>query len=87
MIYQFCCTNCESAVVERQLSMKAEIPAEVTVEEGCSACGGEKFRRVWSVPFVPFKVRTGRDFRMSEAKPLRDKSWKKRVMGEKYDGR
>lgn len=86
MIYEYGCTNCDRRV-ERQLPMSADIPAAIQVDEGCSACGEKSHRRVYSVPHVPFKVRTGRSMTMREAGPPRDRHWKKRVMGEKYDGR
>lgn len=65
-----------------------EAPNELTVSSGCSACGvGGPLGRVFTPPYVPHQVRTGRGFSMSETRVTRDRSWKKRVMGEKYDGR
>lgn len=87
MIYEYRCTKCEDHVVERKLSMADEIPAAVQEEDGCPVCGGQEFRRVWSVFVVPFRVRTGREMGMRERFKRRDPNWKKRVMGEKYDGR
>lgn len=79
-LYDFRCNKCET--VHQELQSMSETKSEMPLQ--CEKCGAETdHTKVIGAPYVPFKLRTGRDFKMSEMRKTRDKHWKMRVTGRK----